>query len=93
MGLIYALARKIPVGDASLRRGEWRRAEFVGTELRGKTLGIVGLGKIGLAVAERARAMEMNLIGQRPVRRPRNAATRARSSWSRWTSSCAGPTS
>lgn len=66
LGLIYALARRIPSADASLRRGEWRRGDFIGQELRGKTLGIVGLGKIGLTVAERARAMEMELLGSDP---------------------------
>ena len=66
VGLIYALARNVAAADASLRRGEWRRADFMGTELRGKTLGIVGLGKIGLTVADRARAMEMELVGSDP---------------------------
>jgi D-3-phosphoglycerate dehydrogenase len=66
LGLIYALARRIPAADASLRRGEWRRADFIGQELRGKTLGIIGLGKIGLTVAERARAMEMDLVATDP---------------------------
>ena len=77
IGLLYALARHIPQADASLRRAEWRRADFVGTELRGKTLGIVGLGKIGLAVAERARAMEMTLIGSDPYVSSAAAAARA----------------
>ncbi len=77
VGLIYALARHIPAAEASLRGGEWRRADFVGTELRGKTLGIVGLGKIGLAVAERARAMEMKLIGSDPYVSADAAAARA----------------
>ena len=48
VGLMYALARHIPAADASLRRGEWQRSRFMGHELRGRTLGIVGLGKIGL---------------------------------------------
>jgi D-3-phosphoglycerate dehydrogenase / 2-oxoglutarate reductase len=77
VGLIYALARHIPQGEASLRRGEWRRADFVGTELRGKTLGIIGLGKIGLAVAQRARAMEMTLLGSDPFVSAGAAAARA----------------
>ena len=77
VGLIYALARHIPQAEASLRRGEWRRADFVGTELRAKTLGIIGLGKIGLAVAERARAMEMTLIGSDPFVSAEAAAARA----------------
>jgi D-3-phosphoglycerate dehydrogenase len=66
LALMYALARRIPAADASLRRGEWKRSQFTGTELRGKTLGIVGLGKIGRAVADRARAMEMTLLGSDP---------------------------
>ena len=49
-----------------MRRGEWKRSEFTGLELRGRTLGIVGLGKIGLAIALRARAMEMTVIGVDP---------------------------
>jgi D-3-phosphoglycerate dehydrogenase len=66
MALILALARHVPGADASLRRGEWRRADFMGTELSGKTLGIIGLGKIGLAVASRARALDMQLLGCDP---------------------------
>jgi len=77
VGLIYALSRNIAAADASLRRGEWRRADFVGTELRGKTLGIIGLGKIGLAVAERARAMEMVILGSDPFVDAAAAAARA----------------
>jgi D-3-phosphoglycerate dehydrogenase len=70
LALIYALARNVAAADASLRRGEWRRADFVGTELAGKTLGIVGLGKIGLAVAARAQAMDMALLGNDPFVSP-----------------------
>lgn len=66
IGLMHALARNVVVADASVRRGEWRRSELIGYELRGRTLGIVGLGKIGLAVADRARAMEMRLVGNDP---------------------------
>jgi D-3-phosphoglycerate dehydrogenase len=76
VGLIYALARRIPAADASLRAGEWKRAAFLGQELRGKTLGIVGLGKIGLAVAERARAMGMTLLGMDPFVTAEAAASR-----------------
>jgi D-3-phosphoglycerate dehydrogenase len=50
-----------------VRRGEWRRADFLGSELSGKTLGIVGLGRVGVAVADRARAFEMNLVGDDPL--------------------------
>jgi D-3-phosphoglycerate dehydrogenase / 2-oxoglutarate reductase len=66
LGLLYALARRIPAADASLRSGEWQRSRFLGQELRGKTLGIIGLGKIGMTVADRARAMEMDLLGNDP---------------------------
>jgi D-3-phosphoglycerate dehydrogenase len=66
LGLLYALARRIPAADASMRRGEWARGAFTGVELRGKMLGIVGLGKIGLAIADRARAMDMTVLGDDP---------------------------
>lgn len=66
MALLLAVARHVAEADASMRRGEWRRRELVGIELRGRTLGIVGLGRIGLAVATRARAFEMRLVGSDP---------------------------
>jgi D-3-phosphoglycerate dehydrogenase / 2-oxoglutarate reductase len=66
IGLLFALARHIPAADASLRRGEWRRANFVGTELAGKTLGIVGLGRIGLGLAARAAGLQMTMLGADP---------------------------
>jgi D-3-phosphoglycerate dehydrogenase len=66
LALLYGLARRIAPADASMRRGEWKRSQFTGVELRGKTLGIVGLGKIGQAIAVRARAMEMTVIGSDP---------------------------
>jgi len=66
IALLMALARHLPQADASLRKGEWRRKEFVGTEIRGKTLGIIGLGKIGAEVARRAVAMEMNVVAYDP---------------------------
>lgn len=66
-GLLLGLMRKIPAADASMRSGEWEKARFQGRELRGKTLGIVGLGKIGRAVAQRARAFEMTCIGHDPL--------------------------
>ena len=66
LALLYGVARKTAAADASVRRGEWKRAEFTGLELRGRTLGIVGLGKIGQAIADRARAMEMIVLGVDP---------------------------
>jgi len=64
--LMLALAHKTAAADASMRRGEWKRSSFTGVELRGRTLGIIGLGKIGQAVADRARGLEMNVIGYDP---------------------------
>jgi D-3-phosphoglycerate dehydrogenase len=61
-GLMLALARHIPAGHGSLKDGQWDRKSFMGVELRGKTLGIVGFGRIGQAVAIRARAFEMRLL-------------------------------
>jgi D-3-phosphoglycerate dehydrogenase len=75
MALMLALARRVAGADASMRRGEWRRADFIGTELGGKTLGIVGLGRVGLAVADRARAFAMNLLGSDPLVSADAAAT------------------
>jgi D-3-phosphoglycerate dehydrogenase len=66
LALLFGLARRIAPADASLRRGEWTRSQFTGIELRGKTLGIVGLGKIGQAIADRARALEMTVLGVDP---------------------------
>jgi D-3-phosphoglycerate dehydrogenase len=75
LALLFGLARHIAPADASMRRGEWKRSTFTGTELRGKTLGIVGLGKIGQAIAKRARAMEMTVIGADPFVTVEQAAT------------------
>ncbi|HMO96650.1 MAG TPA: phosphoglycerate dehydrogenase [Tepidiformaceae bacterium] len=66
IALLMSLARHIPQADASMRSGKWDRKTFVGTEIRGKTLGIVGLGKIGSEVARRAVAMEMRVIAHDP---------------------------
>jgi D-3-phosphoglycerate dehydrogenase len=66
-GLLLALLRHIPAADASIRRGEWDKSKLMGRELRGKTLGIIGLGKIGRGVAQRARAFEMTCLGCDPL--------------------------
>jgi len=66
LALLYGVARRIAAADASVRRGEWKRAEFTGNELRGRTLGIIGLGKIGQAIAARAVAMEMTVLAADP---------------------------
>ena len=66
IALMFALARHIPQANAVLKSGVWRRSDFMGTELRGKTLGIIGLGNVGSEVARRARALEMKLIACDP---------------------------
>ena len=73
LALMYGLARRTAPADASMRRGEWQRSLFTGVELRGKILGIVGLGKIGQAIAKRARAMEMTVLGSDPFVTPEQA--------------------
>ena len=65
-GLMLALVRYIPQAHGKLKSGVWAKGEFLGTELRGKTLGIIGLGKIGAEVAKRAYAFEMKLIANDP---------------------------
>ncbi len=66
MALMLALLRHVPTADASIRSGEWERGRYTGRELRGKTLGLVGLGKIGKAVARRAAGFEMRVITSDP---------------------------
>ncbi len=70
LGMMLALARHIPFAHASLTSGKWERSKFVGVELRGKTLGIAGLGRIGAEVARRARALEMRVIAFDPFVTP-----------------------
>jgi len=67
MALLFALARWVLQADASVRRGEWTRAKFVGVEVRGKTLGVVGLGNVGSEVAKRAHGLEMDVVAYDPV--------------------------
>ena len=66
LALMLSVARHVPQAHSSLGGGEWNRRKFLGSELRGKTLGIVGLGRIGSEVARRAAAFEMRLIGYDP---------------------------
>ncbi|SDH39170.1 phosphoglycerate dehydrogenase [Alteribacillus bidgolensis] len=60
--MIISLARKVPQANASIKGGEWNRKAFQGTELRGKTLGIVGFGRIGSELAKRARGFDMSTV-------------------------------
>ena len=64
--LMLALARSIPAADAAMKRGRWDRRAFTGGELRGKTLGIVGLGRVGQEVAHRAHGFGMRVVAHDP---------------------------
>ena len=66
LALMLAMARHIPQANASTRAGKWEKKKFMGNELRGKTLGIVGLGSIGREVVRRARAFEMRVVAHDP---------------------------
>src|ERR687891_151649 len=66
MALVLAQARNIPQADAALREGRWERSRFQGAELYGKTLGIVGLGRVGALVAQRLNAFGMRLLAYDP---------------------------
>ena len=66
VGLLISLARRIPLADASMKRGAWEKKKLTGTELRGKTLGLIGLGRIGSEVARLARAFEMDVVAYDP---------------------------
>lgn len=68
--MMLSLARSVPTADASMKRGEWDRKSFVGVELQGKTLGVIGFGRIGQRVAARARAFEMKVLAADPFLDP-----------------------
>jgi D-3-phosphoglycerate dehydrogenase len=63
LGLLLALARSIPRADAAMKAGQWLKKELIGIEISGKTLGVVGMGHIGAAVAQRATALGMSVVG------------------------------
>ncbi len=70
LGLMISMARSVPRANASMHAAKWDKKSLQGSELRGKTLGIVGLGRIGLEVARRARSFGMELIGYDPFIAP-----------------------
>ncbi len=67
IGYIFALARKLPQATASMKKGEWEKKKFMGVEITGKTLGVIGLGSIGAKVAERAVGLKMRVLAHDPV--------------------------
>jgi D-3-phosphoglycerate dehydrogenase / 2-oxoglutarate reductase len=70
LALMLAMARAIPQASASTKSGKWEKKKFMGNELRGKTLGVAGLGSIGREVARRARAFEMKIVACDPYVSP-----------------------
>jgi D-3-phosphoglycerate dehydrogenase len=66
IAMMMAISRNIPQANQSMRAGKWERKLFMGVEVRGKTLGVVGLGRIGTEVAKRAQGMEMNILAYDP---------------------------
>src|SRR5436309_5264291 len=64
--LMLGLARSVPAADRAMKDGKWEKKKFLGTELRGKTLGVAGLGRIGQEVAQRARAFGMRVVAHDP---------------------------
>ena len=70
LGLMLALARNIPNADGAVKRGEWNKKALMGVELHGKTLGIIGVGRIGTTVASHATALGMTVLGYDPLLSP-----------------------
>ena len=70
MALMLALSRNVPAAHQSLKAGEWKRSAFMGVEVRAKTLGVCGLGRVGSEVARRAQSFDMKLIGYDPFVAP-----------------------
>lgn len=66
MAQLLSLARKLPAADASMKQGKWDKKSFLGEEVRGKVLGLAGLGRIGQEVARRAQSFEMTVIAHDP---------------------------
>lgn len=73
IAMMLALARHIPAADASMKAGSWDKKKFTGVELAGKTIGIIGLGKVGSIVARAARALSMKVLAYDPYINPKRA--------------------
>jgi D-3-phosphoglycerate dehydrogenase len=74
LALMLSMARSIPQASASTKGGKWEKKKFLGNELRGKTLGVIGLGSIGREVVKRAKAFEMKVVAHDPYVSPQSAA-------------------
>jgi D-3-phosphoglycerate dehydrogenase len=74
LALMLSMARSVPQASASTKAGKWEKKKFLGNELRGKTLGIIGLGSIGREVVKRAKPFEMEIVGHDPYVSPQTAS-------------------
>lgn len=91
LGMMLGMARFIPRADGLMHAGKWEKKSLQGTELRGKTLGVIGLGKIGMEVARRARAFGMEIVGHDPFVSA-SIAKETASAWANWKTSTQQPT-
>jgi D-3-phosphoglycerate dehydrogenase len=73
IALVFALARQIPEADRSTQAGKWEKSRFMGVEITGKTLGVVGCGNIGTIVADRAKGLKMRVVAYDPFLSPQRA--------------------
>ena len=75
-GMMLSLVREIPRADATMKAGKWIKKELEGSELFGKTLGVIGFGRIGSSVAQRAAAFGMKIVGYDPIIKPDDVKAR-----------------
>lgn len=75
IAMMLALARQIPAADRSTQAGKWEKSRFLGVEMTGKTLGVIGCGNIGAVVADRAQGLRMNVVAYDPFLTPERAVT------------------
>src|SRR5712692_2179923 len=73
IAMLMALARHVPAANSSMKAGKWEKNRFLGVEVRNRTLGIIGLGKVGTEVARRAQGLEMQVIAFDPYVAPEHA--------------------
>src|SRR6202011_2672355 len=75
IALMFALARQIPAADRSTQAGKWEKSRFMGVELTGKVLGVIGCGNVGSIVADRAIGLKMKVVAYDPFLSPERAVT------------------
>ena len=86
--MMFALARQIPEATASTKAGKWEKNRFMGTELTGKVLGLIGAGNIGSIVADRAQGLHMRVIAYDPYLSEKRALDHGRRESSSWRTIC-----